>query len=80
MSGADRFDGKIDDVFSLQDTFVHKIVDALEINLTKPEQEQIASVRTTMLRRRKHSTKVGVSTSASMQRAMRRPSLVPKSN
>jgi adenylate cyclase len=43
---ADRFDGKIDDVFSLQDTFVHKIVDALEINLTKPEQEQIASVRT----------------------------------
>jgi adenylate cyclase len=43
---ADRFDGKTDDIFAVQDSFVHKIVDALEVNLTKPEEVQIASART----------------------------------
>ena len=42
---ADRFDGKIDEIFAVQDSFVHKIVKALEVNLTKPEQQQIETAR-----------------------------------
>src|SRR5262245_32204096 len=43
---ADRYDGNTEDIFSVQDNFVHKIVSALEVNLTKPEEVQIASNRT----------------------------------
>jgi adenylate cyclase len=43
---ADRFDGKVDDVFAVQDAFVRKIVEALEVHLGKGEIEEIARART----------------------------------
>jgi adenylate cyclase len=42
---ADRFDGTVADVFSLQDAFVRKIVEALEVKLTKQEQQEIARAK-----------------------------------
>jgi adenylate cyclase len=43
---ADRFDGGVSDIFGVQDTFVRKIVDALEVRLTTGEQQEIASGKT----------------------------------
>jgi adenylate cyclase len=43
---ADRFDGKVDEVFAIQDTFVRKIVEALEVRLAKGESEEIARAKT----------------------------------
>jgi TolB-like protein len=40
---AERYDGQIDDIFSLQDKITQKIVSALAIKLTSGEQENIAS-------------------------------------
>jgi TolB-like protein/class 3 adenylate cyclase/Flp pilus assembly protein TadD len=37
---AERYDGKLDDVFALQDKVTHKIVKALAVKLTVAEQEQ----------------------------------------
>jgi adenylate cyclase len=39
---ADRFDGKVDDIFAVQDEFVRKIVEALEVRLTAGEKAEIA--------------------------------------
>jgi TolB-like protein/class 3 adenylate cyclase len=39
---AERYDGKIGDVFALQDNITKKIVDALAVKLTPTEQEQLA--------------------------------------
>jgi len=39
---AERYDGKLDDVFELQDKITQKIVSALAIKLTASEQEQTA--------------------------------------
>ena len=43
---AERYDGKLGDVFSLQDKIVKKIVVALAVNLTDDEQEHITSKET----------------------------------
>jgi adenylate cyclase len=43
---ADRFDGDITDVFAVQDEFIQKIVNALEVNLTPGEKQEIASDKT----------------------------------
>jgi TolB-like protein/class 3 adenylate cyclase/Tfp pilus assembly protein PilF len=43
---ADRFDGDIADIFSVQDTFVRRIVEALEVTLTPGESKEIASGKT----------------------------------
>jgi TolB-like protein/class 3 adenylate cyclase/Flp pilus assembly protein TadD len=43
---ADRFDGKVDDVFAVQDAFVRRIVEALEIRLSKGEIAEIARAKT----------------------------------
>jgi TolB-like protein/class 3 adenylate cyclase len=40
---AERYDGKMGDVFALQDNITQKIVDALAVKLTPTEQEQLAS-------------------------------------
>jgi adenylate cyclase len=39
---ADRFNGNVTDIFAVQDEFVRKIVEALEIKLTKQEKQEIA--------------------------------------
>ena len=39
---AERYDGKMGDVFALQDKITQKIVDALAVKLTPTEQEQLA--------------------------------------
>lgn len=36
---ADRFDGKLDDVFALQDKVIKKIVDSMEVKITSAEDE-----------------------------------------
>jgi adenylate cyclase len=38
---ADRYDGKMNDIFALQDTITQKIVTALEVKLTDSEQKQM---------------------------------------
>ena len=43
---ADRFDGDVADVFGVQDTFVSKIVAALEVRLTTSEKQEIAGGKT----------------------------------
>ncbi|QIA24791.1 adenylate/guanylate cyclase domain-containing protein [Mesorhizobium sp. AA22] len=43
---ADRFDGNVADVFGVQDTFVGKIVDALEVRLTTTEKQEIEGGKT----------------------------------
>jgi TolB-like protein/class 3 adenylate cyclase/tetratricopeptide (TPR) repeat protein len=43
---ADRFDGSVADVFGVQDTFVGKIVDALQVRLTTTEKQEITGGRT----------------------------------
>jgi adenylate cyclase len=43
---ADRFDGKVDDVFVVQDAFVRKIVEAMEVHLGKGEIEEMARAKT----------------------------------
>jgi TolB-like protein/class 3 adenylate cyclase/Flp pilus assembly protein TadD len=47
---ADRFDGNVVDVFGVQDTFVGKIVDALEVRLTTTEKQEIAGGKTESIR------------------------------
>jgi TolB-like protein len=39
---AERYDGKVTDIFAVQDAFVRKIVGALALNLSAEEQEEIA--------------------------------------
>jgi tetratricopeptide (TPR) repeat protein len=39
---AERYDGKMDNIFSLQDKITQKIVSALAVKLTASEQEQVA--------------------------------------
>jgi TolB-like protein len=43
---AERYDGKMDDVFALQDEITQKIVRALEVELTASEEEQVAKKET----------------------------------
>jgi TolB-like protein/tetratricopeptide (TPR) repeat protein len=43
---ADRFDGNVADVFGVQDTFVRKIVAALEVTLTTSEKQELAGGNT----------------------------------
>jgi adenylate cyclase len=43
---AERYDGKTDDVFALQDKITQKIVTALAVQLTASEQEQVAKKET----------------------------------
>ena len=43
---AERYDGKLDDIFDLQDKINQKIMSALKINLTVGEQEQLARKET----------------------------------
>ncbi|APG93492.1 adenylate/guanylate cyclase domain-containing protein [Sinorhizobium americanum] len=47
---ADRFDGNVADVFGVQDAFVTRIVEALNVNLTGTERTEIARGRTDSLR------------------------------
>jgi len=47
---ADRFDGNVADVFGVQDAFVRKIVDALEVRLTTSEKQEIAGGKTESIR------------------------------
>jgi adenylate cyclase len=42
---ADRFNGNIADIFSVQDEFVRKIVEGLQVKLTKQEQQEIARAK-----------------------------------
>jgi TolB-like protein len=44
---AERYDGKMDNIFGLQDKITQKIVTALKVKLAKAEQKQIASRETT---------------------------------
>ncbi len=39
---AERYDGKVTDIFAAQDAFIRKIVGALALNLSAEEQEEIA--------------------------------------
>jgi TolB-like protein len=43
---AERYDGKMDNIFSLQDKIIQKIVSALSIKLTASEQEQVTHKET----------------------------------
>ncbi len=47
---ADRFDGSVSDIFSAQDAFLSKIVEALKVNLTGTEKQEIASAKTDNIR------------------------------
>ncbi len=38
---AERYDGSVADIFSVQDEFIHKIVKALAVNLTQSEQQEL---------------------------------------
>ena len=49
---AERYDGNITEYFAVQDTFVRKIVGALALNLSKSEQDEIASGQTSNLKAR----------------------------
>lgn len=49
---ADRFDGVADDVFTVQDRFVLRIVQALELTLSDQERDEIAKVDTRQLEAR----------------------------
>ncbi len=49
---ADRYDGDVADIFSVQDTFIRKIVKALAVNLTEEEQEEIALGQTSNIEAR----------------------------
>ena len=42
---ADRFDGDVADIFAVQDEFLRKIVEALQVTLTRPEKEEIARAK-----------------------------------
>jgi adenylate cyclase len=42
---ADRFNGNVADIFSVQDEFVRKIVKGLQVKLTKQEQQEIANAK-----------------------------------
>src|SRR5262249_30827656 len=42
---ADRFNGNVKDIFAVQDEFVRKIVEALEVKLTNQEKQEIASAK-----------------------------------
>jgi len=42
---ADRFNGKVTDIFTIQDEFVGKIVDALKVKLTTQEKQEIARAK-----------------------------------
>ena len=39
---ADRYDGRLDDIFAVQDKLVRVIVDALALKLSKDEEREIA--------------------------------------
>ena len=43
---AERYDGKMENVFALQDRITHKIVSALEVKLTAGEEKQVARKET----------------------------------
>ncbi|MEH6361052.1 MAG: tetratricopeptide repeat protein, partial [Amylibacter sp.] len=49
---ADRYDGSVADIFTVQDEFIRKIVKALAINLTVEEQQEIALGQTANLKAR----------------------------
>ncbi|MEK6248473.1 MAG: adenylate/guanylate cyclase domain-containing protein, partial [Planctomycetales bacterium] len=49
---AERYDGNITEYFTVQDTFVRKIVGALALNLSKSEKDEIASGQTSNLKAR----------------------------
>jgi TolB-like protein/class 3 adenylate cyclase/Flp pilus assembly protein TadD len=42
---ADRFDGNVADIFAVQDDFLRKIVEALEVTLTRPQKEEIVRAK-----------------------------------
>lgn len=46
---ADRFDGDVSDIFSVQDQFIRKIAKALAVNLTEAEKQDIALGQTSNL-------------------------------
>ncbi|UCD82748.1 MAG: tetratricopeptide repeat protein [Desulfobacterales bacterium] len=43
---AERYDGKMDNVFALQDRITHRIISALKVKLTADEEKQVAGVET----------------------------------
>ncbi len=49
---ADRYDGSVADIFSVQDEFVRKIVKALAVNLSEEEQKEIALGQTSNIEAR----------------------------
>ena len=49
---AERYDGSLTDIFAVQDRFVGKIVEALALNLSESEQEEIASGQTSNIEAR----------------------------
>jgi Flp pilus assembly protein TadD len=49
---ADRYDGSVADIFSVQDAFIRKIVKALAVNLSEEEQEEIALGQTSNIEAR----------------------------
>jgi len=49
---AERYDGSVADIFSLQDGFIRKIVKALAVNLSEQEQEEIALGQTSNIEAR----------------------------
>jgi TolB-like protein/class 3 adenylate cyclase/cytochrome c-type biogenesis protein CcmH/NrfG len=49
---AERYDGSVVDIFSVQDEFVRKIVKALAVNLSEDEQEEIALGQTSNIEAR----------------------------
>jgi TolB-like protein/Flp pilus assembly protein TadD len=49
---ADRYDGSVADIFSIQDAFIRKIVKALAVNLSEEEQEEIALGQTSNIEAR----------------------------
>ena len=49
---AERYDGNVTDYFAVQDDFVHKIVSALSLKLSKDEQDAIANGQTANLEAR----------------------------
>jgi TolB-like protein/tetratricopeptide (TPR) repeat protein len=49
---ADRYDGSVADIFSVQDAFIRKIVKALAVNLSEDEQEEIALGQTSNIEAR----------------------------
>ena len=49
---ADRYDGNVADIFSLQDEFIRKIVKSLAVKLSEDEQEEIALGQTSSIEAR----------------------------